>query len=453
MGNPNASPAEAFTANSQVQPQLAADPANQLQLTGVWEQDRWNAIGARTIEFTVSADGGSTWISPSPLPFSKCASSSGPGASYDRSSDPSVAVGNGGIIFAGALAFSAANFEAAGGTSAVLVTRSTDGGKTWQTPVAAIADTGTATAAYFNDRDAIAADPNSLHVYLLWDRSDSAAGTKPTWLAHSGDGGVTWDRSRIIYDPGSPIGTFNNQPLVMPNGNVVDIFTQEGFGYQLTAISSANNGATWTTPAAAVIIANMTPVAAFFGTNNPISGGKPIRDSSFMAQTAVDPSTGTLAAVWQESSFSGNLYDGIALSLSSDGGLTWSVPIQVNTTAPAVAAFNPTVHFSGNRTLAVTYFDFRNYQSPSTVLTTNVWLREFTVSGTTVVPTAANDSLLFGPFDLNNAPPADQTAGQTGNALFLGDQQGLSWNGSGWVALFSASPSSAGARVFSATAP
>jgi len=157
--------------------------------------------------------------------------------------------------------------------------------------------------------------------------------------------------------------------------------------------------------------------------------------------------------VWQESSFSGNTHDGIALSLSVDGGLTWSAPVEVNA-VPAVAAFNPTVHFDGKGHLAVSYYDFRNYQAGSTVLTTDVWLREFSVNRTAPGSVAAlREMHLFGPFDINNAPPADQTAGYTGNALFLGDQQGMAWNGSAWAALFSAAPSSAGARVFSATLP
>ncbi|SPE28078.1 putative BNR repeat-like domain protein [Burkholderiales bacterium] len=431
----------AFTPNSAVQPQLAAGPA--VQLFGLWEQDRWNAVGARAIEFARSADGGSSWSSGQPLPFSACGASAGVGAGYDRASDPSISVTSGGgssLILASALAFSAGGYLGSGGTSAVLVTRSLDGGSTWQAPVAVIADTGSGSGSgpfYFNDRDAIAADPNSGHVYLVWDRlSSDPTAAMPTWMAHSADDGLTWDPARIIYDPGAGNQTFNNQPLVLADGSVVDIFTQpNGFFGQLMAIRSTDHGATWPATGAAVVIANMTPV----GTQNPISGGH-------MAQTAVDATSAKLAAVWQESSFSGGARDGIALSLSADGGATWSAPVQVNT-APAVAAFDPSVHFGSAGRIAVTYYDFRDYVAGSSILSTSLWLRESADGGKSWTETR-----LYGPFNLNTAPPADQQSGSTGNALFLGDQQALAWNGAAWSALFSGTDAQ-GAQVFCAIAP
>ncbi len=200
-----ASALDAFAPDSAVQPQLAADPAHGTRLFGLWEQDRWNAIGTRAIDFSASADGGLTWGPIQALPFCACGATSGPGAGYDRASDPSIAVGSGGTVLASALAFSAGGFLAAGGTSAVLASRSLDGGATWQAPVAAHADAGSGAGPfYFNDRDAIAADPAGPDVYLVWDRiaSDNTVESIPTWLAHSGDGGATWDAARVIYDPG-----------------------------------------------------------------------------------------------------------------------------------------------------------------------------------------------------------------------------------------------------------
>jgi len=434
----------AFRPDSAVQPQLAAGAG---QLFGVWEQDRWNAVGARAIEFARSADGGSSWGAAQALPFSACGASAGPGAGYDRASDPSisVAVGAGPLLLASALAFSAGGYLASGGTSAVLVARSLDGGSTWQAPLAVIADAGGANGPfYFNDRDAIAADPASAHVYLVWDRlSSDPAASMPTWLAHSADGGLTWDAARVIYDPGAGNQTFNNQPLVLPDGSVVDIFTQpNGFFGQLMAIRSTDHGSTWPATGTAVPIANMEPV----GTTNPIAGGPPIRDSRYMAQTAVDSAVGTLAAVWQESAFSGGARDGIALSLSADSGATWTAPVQVNAVA-AVAAFDPSVHFGPGGRIAVTYYDFRDYVPGSSILSTSLWLRQSADGGKSWTETR-----LYGPFDLNSAPPADQQSGATGNALFLGDQQGLAWDGTQWSALF-AGTGALGAQVLSALAP
>jgi hypothetical protein len=444
------SAADAYTPGSAVQPQLAVGGTAPL-LAAVWEQDRWNAIGSRAIAFAAAPSPTQPWSAPVPLPFSACGAGAGAGASYDRASDPSLAVGSsasgGAVMLASALAFSAANYLAPGGTSAVLVTRSLDGGQSWAAPWVAIADTGAASGpAYFNDRDALAADPNSPNVYLVWDRiSSDITASKPTWLAHSGDGGATWDAARVIYDPGAAGQTFNNQALVLPDQSVVVIFTliAGGFGpQQLSAMRSVDHGATWPASGAANSIATMTPV----GTQNPIAGGAPIRDSAGMAQTAVDPLSGHLAAVWQESSFSGGLRDGIALSLSTDLGATWSVPIQVNA-VPAVAAFNPSVHFGAGRSIAITYYDFRNFVSGSSVLNTTLWLGQSTDGGAHWTETR-----LDGPFDLNRAPPTDQQAGTSGQALFLGDQQGLGWTGANWLAVFAATEVP-GAQIYSEFVP
>ena len=444
VANTAASPPEAYTLNSAVQPQLAANPANPQTLYGLFEQDRWDAIGTRAISFSSSSNGGVTWGAISALPFSVCGGGSGPGVAYDRASDPSIAVGQGGTVFASALAFSAAGFLAAGGKTAVLVSRSTDGGATWQAPTVAISGVGTVAGPNtFNDRDAIAADPNGPDVYLVWDQLNSVTtASVPTYLAHSGDSGATWSTASIIYLPSSG-QTFNNQPSVLPNGHVVNVFTVVGgfSAQQLLAIRSTDHGATWL-PSAGVVIAPLAPV----GTANPIAGGAPIRDSFLMAQTAVDPVNGTLAAVWQDGTPSGGARDGIVMSLSHDEGATWSAPVQVNT-VPAVAAFDPTVHFGSNGRIAVTYYDFRDYVSGSTTLSTSLWLRESADGGVTWT-----EKRLYGPFDLNSAARADQSAGSTGNALFLGDQQGLAWTGVAWAALFAAT-NAQGPQVFGGVLP
>ena len=437
---------DAYTPDSAVQPQAAADPATATDVFGVWEQDRWNAIGARAINFSASTDGGTTWGAIAPLPFSACGG--GGGAAFDRASDPSISVGKGGIVLASALGMSAAGYLASGGSSAVLASRSLDGGHTWQGKQTLILDTGSSTGPwYFNDRDAIAADPAGPDVYVVWDRLTSASATasSPTWMSHSGDSGATWDAARIIYDPGAGPGsqTFNNQPLVLPDGSVVVVFSLFGnFATQLAAIRSTDHGTTWPASGSATVVASLQPA----GAKNPISGGPLIRDSSFMAQTAVDPASGTLAAAWEDGRFSGGAHEGIVLSLSSDKGATWSAPVQVNT-VKGVDAFDPAVHFGSGGRIAITYYDFRDYVAGSTVLLTSLWLLESTNGGASWTETR-----LGGPFDLNKAPPADLQAGSTGNALFLGDQQGLAWNGSGWMGL-NAETTAQGSRVFAGRLP
>jgi Neuraminidase (sialidase) len=59
--------------------------------------------------------------------------------------------------------------------------------------------------------------------------------------------------------------------------------------------------------------------------------------------------------VWEDSRFSGTHND-IALSKSTDGGLTWSAPQKVNQTPSPVEAFTPMVDVLPDGTVAVTYY-------------------------------------------------------------------------------------------------
>jgi hypothetical protein len=430
-----------LTIGSGVQPQISV--ASNGTLVGVWEQDRWSGPGARGVLASTSADGGAHWSTPAVLQFSACGAGNGVGATYDRASDPWVVAGGNGFVYASALAFSASGILAPGGTSAVLVARSTDSGATWSGVQAVKADSNPLSGTFFfNDRDSMAADAVG-NVYLVWDRitSDTTTGGIPGYLARSNDSGVNWTTS-VMDDPGPGMQSFNNQVAILPSGVVIDIFTllptsNPTLG-TLQVIRSSNSGLTWTT---SKLIANIVPV----GTANPILGGRPIRDSSLMAQIAVDPASGAIAVVWQQS-FGSTTFDGIALSVSNDGGITWSTtPLQING-VKTVAAFNPTVRYLPGGVLAVTYYDLRDFAVGSSILSTSVWLTESADGGATW-----HELRLQGPFDLNTAPLTDQPNGFA-TALFLGDNQGLALVGSAALPFYAAT-NSAGAHVYSTKAP
>ena len=96
-----------------------------------------------------------------------------------------------------ALAFNGGTFKF-GSSSAMLVSRSINGGTAWSNPIELIHDG----VQFFNDKNAITADPtNSNYVYAVWDRLVSTGGG-PTYFARTTNGGVTWEAARPIYDPG-----------------------------------------------------------------------------------------------------------------------------------------------------------------------------------------------------------------------------------------------------------
>ena len=421
-------------------------------MVGVWQQDRWSSTGARAIATARSIDSGASWSTPMVLPFSACGGGGGPGAIFDRASDPWVTFAGSGVVLASALAFSANNINGglatAGGLSAVLVSRSADGGSTWGTPVRVIYDTNPSCtpACYFNDRDSITADPASGRAFLVWDRLTNATNaSSPAYLALSVDGGITWPGTGQLYDPGTNNEAFNNEIAVLPNGTVLDFFTLlTPTSSQLQVVSFTTTGASWSTPTLLATVAPITPA----GTPNPIgSSATSIRDSSLMAQIALDPASGAIAAIWQQSfggsTSDGRMFDGIALSVSKDSGTTWSTPKQVNG-IKTVAAFSPTVRYLTGSVLAITYYDFRDYAAGSSVLNTSAWLSESSDGGTTW-----HELRLQSPFDLNKAPLAGHGFG---TALFLGDNQGLALVGTNPLPFYAAT-TSAGAHVYATQSP
>ena len=107
--------------NAEVEPWVSANPEDDGNLVAVWQQDRWSNGGAQGNLTGVSFDRGRSWSRPTPPRFSRCA-----GGEYDRASDPWVSFGGDGSAHQIALAISADQT-----ISAILVSSSRDGGRTW----------------------------------------------------------------------------------------------------------------------------------------------------------------------------------------------------------------------------------------------------------------------------------------------------------------------------------
>ncbi len=146
-----------------------------------------------------------------------------------------------------------------------------------------------------------------------------------------------------------------------------------------------------------------------------------VRDSVLLFSACVG-ADGTIYVAWQDARFSNGAHDGIALSHSSDDGATWSAPLEVNSDT-TVPAFTPTVDVSASGVIGVSYYDLRNAKYSSTQLLTDAWLVS-SADGATFA-----ESHLSGPFDLQLAP-------LTTSGYFLGDYQALLDNGSMFEPLY-----------------
>jgi hypothetical protein len=386
--------------NAEVEPFVAVNPRDPLNLVGAWQQDRWSSGGAQGLGTGYSFDGGVTWHRIF-LPFTRCAGGNAAnGGDFERMSDPWVSFSPNGVVHQVSLTV---NLDAAPGEpfSGVLASRSTDGGKTWSPAVTLESDT----TDILNDKTTITADPtDSNYVYAAWTRFDTIAGVAPSALARSVDNGEHWEATRIAYDPGPTAETTGSRIEVLPDGTLVDLFTLIDFAAETTTLQvvrSTDKGETWSAP---VFIADLFAL----GASDPDTG-VPIRDGGELAQMAVSPD-GRISVVWQDSRFSDGMRPGIALSESTDGGSTWSAPVQINHD-PQVPAFTPSIHVRQDGTVGVSYYDFRHNTPDPATLPTDLWL---TRSGDR---TTWRENRVTATFDLDRAPASP--------GPFLGDYQGL----------------------------
>ena len=431
--------------NSEVEPWLDVNPANLANLGGAWQQDRWDNGGARGLVAGRSLNGGASW-STAPIPgLTKCA-----GGAYDRATDPWVSFAPNGDAYQLALVFNAADFD-----HGLLVSKSTDGGLTYGAPQVVIRDLD---ANVFNDKQSITADStNANFVYAVWDRLvfpaserasvragfRTAAFRGPVWFARTTNGGASWEPARQIYDPGQNDQTIANQIVVLPDGTLVNLFdeihndnSKKQRGFSVRVIRSTDHGTTWSKS----IFIDL--LGTIFVTD-PESGAG-VRTGDIIPDVAVAPN-GTLYAVWQDARVNGGEADGIALSRSTDGGLTWSTRVKVNKTPTNIPignqqAFTPSVDVAADGTVAVTYYDFRNNTNAASLLTDY-----FVVHCHSACSSGANWGnevrLTDSSFDMRQAPNA--------GGFFTGDYEGLASAASVFLAFFAQPHGSDPASIFS----
>jgi len=402
--------------NAEVEPWVAVNPKNPKNIIGVWQQDRWSNGGANSLATGYSFDGGQTW-GETAAPFTRCSGGNPEnGGDYERASDAWVSFSPNGTAHQISISFAENDVP-----SSVLVSRSTDGGKTWSNAITLIRDED---PNVLNDKESITADPyDSNLVYAIWDRLDAPDDVTvgPTKFARSTDNGQTWEPTRTIYDPGVNAQTIGNQIVVLPNGDLVDLFTlitdesaTSNGNYYVAVIRSTDKGQTWSEP---IIISTLQSV----GVTDPKTG-EPLRTGDILPDIAVDERTGNLYVVWQDARFSGGKRDGIVFSKSTDKGFTWSPPVQVNR-FPQGPAFTAAIDVAVDGAIGLTYYDFRNDTSDPNILLTSYLFAISYDGGQTWREKEVGD-----PFDMRTAPVA--------RGFFVGDYEGLTHIGPLFSVLF-----------------
>jgi hypothetical protein len=309
----------------QAEAHIAVDPGNRLHMLGGAQEGRLPTGAARASGFYVSEDGGATW-DRGLLPGLTQAV----GGSHVRVSDPVVALGTGDRAYYANLGLDFGKGPSFPSSSAILVSRSADGGHTWLPPVVVARGSGN----HFLDKEWLAANESTGALYVAW--TDSRLGGRATQrilLSRSKDGGATW--SRPLRLSGSDRSAAAPIVLAGPGGEATVAYLHFSGADRTTlrVVRSSDGGVTWSGP---------VRVASYRG--GSVLG---IRADAGLAG-AVRPGTGRLELAWQADGRGFDTSD-LFTSRSLNGGRTWSRPRRLKAGSgpqftPSLAAKDGVVH-------------------------------------------------------------------------------------------------------------
>ena len=283
---------------TEVEPHMLANGST---LVAAFQTGRIALGGSTDIGWATSTDGGKTWAHGF-LPGLTKGEGSGP---YDAASDPAVAYdAKHGVWMIASLPLSSTVQP-----PAVAVSRSTDGGLSWQSPISIDATAAT------SDKNWIVCDNSvtssfSGNCYVEW---DDPANSDEIFMSTSSDGGLTWGVPSATANFAHGIG---GQPLVQPNGTVVvpiETFTSAQSSF-MSAFLSSDGGGAWSAP---VTISQIQ----FHGDAGGIRSGP-------LPSAALDGS-GTIWVVWEDCRFRSSCSTNDLVYSTSSDGVSWSAVTRI----------------------------------------------------------------------------------------------------------------------------
>ena len=350
-------------------------------IVATFQSGRFFDGGASNIGFATSTNAGETWTHgflPSSTVFAT------PAGEYARASDPSVAYDARHNVWLISWLGLHANLTDVD----VLVSRSTDGGKSFGPPNV-VNDTGE-----FNDKnwttcDDTASSPFYGHCYTEY---DVASNINRVHVNTSSDGGLTWGTPKTTPDHTCVIG---GQPLVQPNGTLV-MPIDDCFEATLLSIRSTDGGATLQRP---VLVAQV--LATF------IPGNLRVPD---LPSAQIDAS-GKVYVVWYDCRFEppNCAFNDLVMSTSTDG-VHWTLPHRIPTAPKGSGAdfFLPGLGVDRSTSGSSAHLGLVYYYYPNGSCTTNCQLDVGFISSTNGGKSWSAAEQLAGPMMLTWLPLTTQ---------------------------------------------
>jgi hypothetical protein len=320
--------------DTEIEPSVAVNPANPKNVVTVYQEGRIADGGDATNGYATSFDGGKTWKSGE-LPG--LTTYPGQGGVFERASDAVVAFGPNNLVYANSLVFDLNKNE--GLRSGIAVNVSKDGGRHWGPPVILQDDN----LGGLNDKNWIVVDMGKGpghhfgRVYVVWDRADPVVydycdancDRQSSWLPNL-------QTVPGLVSPGQGIGAY---PVITKDGGLGIVMDSLLVGVPVPPgpdeldVNPNDEEAVYIAAPAAGSTPFPAPLAFLppveIATNQ--SKGTPAqRASDGLPAAAVDPSSGTIYAVWDDGRYRTDGTNDAVMSRSFDNGLTWTVPQRVN---------------------------------------------------------------------------------------------------------------------------
>jgi BNR repeat-like domain len=273
-------------------------------IVAAFQTGRFFDGGASNIARATSTDGGANWVTGNLPGITNIDNNANP---YDRVSDPSVAYDARHNVW---LISSLAINEVPGGITgaAVLVSRSTDGGFTWGSPVTvATATGGSDLDKNWTVCDNTPASPFYGHCYTQFD--DFGEGNRIK-MSTSTDGGLTWGTPKNTANNATGIG---GQPVVQPDGTVI-VPIADAFETAILAFVSTDGGASWSRTRRIARVRDHT-----------VAGD--LR-SGPLPSAAIDGG-GTVYVVWHDCRFRFRCSSNDIVMSTSTNGISWTAPVRI----------------------------------------------------------------------------------------------------------------------------
>lgn len=360
---------------------IAVNPTNPLNMIGSANDYQIIVSSGGAVKETIYSrahitfDGGKTWTNTS-IAF----------PNYSATGDPAVAFDADGTAYLATLGFAFSQGNGCCINPDVLVAHSTDGGKTWSTPVRVATGTGSfGSVGTFNDKEYIAAWGHG-NVMVTWTVFNDGIGgsyiSSPIHDVVSHDGGSSFTSGVEIsgsasFCIGAQGGTACDQdqvsvPTVAADGSIYVAFenTYETTTFRDQYLVVKVDPTTGGRVAGPFKVAQLVDGTTDYPIN--VDGRQTYQDSEFRTWSAgnitADPTNAQhLAVVWSDmrnstlpanpDPFQAKTNSDIVVSQSTDGGATWSAPTAL--AAPG-DQFMPWGAYDTNGKLRIGYFD-RSY--------------------------------------------------------------------------------------------